>query len=128
MAEPACRLFKPAGIPARNLEKVSLTVDELEALRLADYEGLYHEQAAAMMNVSRQTFGRIVSAARARVATALLENKALNIGGGVFEVDGNGCSRPEGAGQRAGRKGEGETGNRSRGQPGLCAHRGGRSS
>ena len=108
MAEPTCRLFKPAGIPARNLEKVSLTVDELEALRLADYEGLYHEQAAAMMNVSRQTFGRIVSAARARVATALLENKALKIGGGVFEVDGNGCSRPEGAGQRAGRKGEGE--------------------
>ena len=114
MAEPTCRLFKPAGIPARNLEKVSLTVDELEALRLADYEGLYHQQAAAMMNVSRQTFGRIVSAARTRVATALIENKALRIGGGVFEVDGNGCSRPEGAGQRADRKG--------------CAHRGARSS
>ena len=127
MTEPTCRLFKPAGIPARNLEKVSLTVDELEALRLADYEGLYHEQAAALMNVSRQTFGRIVSQARSRVATALIENKALNIGGGVFEVDDNGCPMPERGGQRKGRRREGEAGNRLRGQPGLCAHGGSRS-
>ena len=141
MIEPTCRLFKPAGIPARVLEKISLTVDELEALRLADYEGLYHEQAAVMMNVSRQTFGRIVAKARSRVATALIENKALNIGGGVFEVDGSGCPMPERGGQREGRRGKGETGkkvrpgpgreaglgHRSRGQPGLCAHGGSRS-
>lgn len=95
MSEPTCRMFKPAGIPARKLQKVSLTVDELEALRLADYEGLYHEQAAKMMNISRQTFGRIVSKARSRVATALIEGQVLKIGGGVFEVDENGCPMPE---------------------------------
>ena len=114
MNEPNCSLFKPAGIPARKLGQVPLTVDELEALRLADYEGLYHEQAAAMMNVSRQTFGRIVTKARSRVATALIEGKVLRIGGGVFEVAKNGCPRPEGSGQRAGRR--------------ACAERKGRSS
>jgi len=113
MAEPTCRLFKPAGIPTRNLDKISLTVDELEALRLADYEGLYHEQAAAMMNISRQTFGRIVAKARSMVATALIENKALNIGGGVFEVDANGCPMPERGGQREGRRGCANRGSRS---------------
>jgi len=126
MIEPTCSLFKPAGIPTRNLEKVSLTVDELEALRLADHEGLYHEQAAVMMNVSRQTFGRIVSKARSVVASALIEGKALRIGGGVFEVDDNGCPMPERGGQRKGRRGEGETGNRSKGKPGLRANGGSR--
>jgi len=106
MFEPTCRLFKPAGIPAKKLEKVSLTVDELEALRLADYEGLYQEKAASMMNVSRQTFGRIVSAARSKVATALIEDKALKIGGGVVEVDGNGCPKSGRRGRRAGRSGK----------------------
>ncbi len=85
--EPACALFKPAGVPARQLEKVPLGVDEFEALRLADYEGLYHQQAATRMNVSRQTFGRIISAARSSVATALIEGKALKIEGGVFKLD-----------------------------------------
>jgi len=92
--EPACTLFKPAGVPARMLAQVALTVDELEALRLADYQGLYHEQAAGMMNVSRQTFGRIVSRARRQVAQALIEGNALKIEGGVFEVDDRGCPVP----------------------------------
>ncbi len=90
-------------------------MDELEALRLADHEGLYHEQAAIMMNVSRQTFGRIVSKARSVVASALIEGKALKIGGGVFEVDDDGCPMPERRGQREGRRGEGDAGNRTRG-------------
>ena len=105
MNEPTCKLFKPAGIPARKLEQVVLTVDEFEALRLADYDGLYHEQAAAKMNVSRQTFGRIVTQARSRVATALIDGKALKIGGGVFEVDDKGCPTLKRGGPRAGRKG-----------------------
>jgi predicted DNA-binding protein (UPF0251 family) len=85
--EPVCRFFKPAGVPVRVLEQVFLTVDEYEALRLADYKGLYHEEAAARMNVSRPTFGRIVSQARSRVATALVRGQALRIEGGVFELD-----------------------------------------
>ncbi|HAP44188.1 MAG TPA: hypothetical protein DD477_13810 [Spirochaetaceae bacterium] len=75
-------LWKPAGIPARELEQVVLTIDQAEALRLADLEGLYQEAAARKMNVSRQTFGRIVEEARKRVADALLNGKALRIEGG----------------------------------------------
>ncbi len=80
--EPAATLYKPAGFPGRGLEEICLGLDELEALRLADKEGLYQEAAAMRMGVSRQTFGRIVEAARRKVATALVEGKALRIGGG----------------------------------------------
>ena len=82
-------LWKPAGIPARDLEQVILTVDQAEALRLADLEGLYQEAAARRMNVSRQTFGRIIEEARRLVADALLNGKALRIEGGqiIHEED-----------------------------------------
>lgn len=65
------------------LEAVALSVDELEALRLADLEGLYHDGAARRMGVSRATFGRIVETARRKVAEALVGGKALKIGGGA---------------------------------------------
>jgi predicted DNA-binding protein (UPF0251 family) len=68
------------------LEEVSLTVDEFEAIRLADLESLYQEQAAERMNVSRQTFGRIIGSGRKKVAEALVKGKALKIEGGEFEM------------------------------------------
>jgi predicted DNA-binding protein (UPF0251 family)/predicted Fe-Mo cluster-binding NifX family protein len=71
--------FKPAGVPARELEHVTLGFDELEALRLADLEGLYQEAAALRMGVSRQTFGRIVETARRKVADAVINRKCLRI-------------------------------------------------
>jgi predicted DNA-binding protein (UPF0251 family) len=83
---PGSSLFKPAGIPAYSLAEVIVTVDEFEALRLADYEALYQEQAAERMGVSRQTFGRIVEAARKKVAQALVEGLALRIEGGEIEM------------------------------------------
>ncbi|MDD5564235.1 MAG: DUF134 domain-containing protein [Thermoanaerobaculaceae bacterium] len=76
------RVFKPAGTPLRELGVVRLDLDGLEALRLADREGLYQEAAAERMGVSRATFGRILAVAHARVAEALLEGMALRIGGG----------------------------------------------
>ena len=75
-------VFKPQGVPTTQLEQVQLTLDGLEALRLADLEGLYQEQAAEQMGVSRATFARILTEARARVARALVERQALVIGGG----------------------------------------------
>lgn len=62
-----------------HLEQVGLGLDELEAMRLADYDGLYHEEAATSMNVSRATFGRIISEARRKVADAIIHGKALTI-------------------------------------------------
>ena len=64
------------------LEEVALSVDELEALRLADLEGLYQDAAAARMGVSRPTFARIVEASRRKVAEALVHGRALRIAGG----------------------------------------------
>ncbi len=77
----AC-VFKPAGVPSLGLVSVHMTLDELEALRLADLQGLYHEEAAVQMDVSRPTFGRILSAARRKVAEALVGGKELTIDGG----------------------------------------------
>lgn len=76
---PNAYYFKPRGIPLFKLEEVSLHMDEVEALRLADYEGLYHEDAAQRMKISRATFGRIIDQARRKVAEALLKGKALRI-------------------------------------------------
>jgi uncharacterized protein len=83
---PQSDYFKPRGIPLSMLEEVVLTVDEFEAVRLADLEGLYQEQAAGKMNVSRQTFGRIIDSAHKKVAEALVQGKALKIEGGEVEM------------------------------------------
>jgi len=84
---PESNYFKPRGIPLSVLEEVVLSVDEFEAIRLADLEGLYQEQAAEKMNVSRQTFGRIIDSAHKKVADVLVGGKALKIEGGDFELD-----------------------------------------
>jgi uncharacterized protein len=76
---PNTSYFKPKGIPLVYLEEVSLSLDELEAIRLADYEGRYHEEAATEMRISRATFGRILNKARAKVAEAIVDGKALRI-------------------------------------------------
>jgi predicted DNA-binding protein (UPF0251 family)/predicted Fe-Mo cluster-binding NifX family protein len=80
------RVFKPAGIPARDLEELRLGFDEAEALRLADYVGLYQDAAARSMGISRQTFGRIVERARRKVAAAIIEGKALRSDGGEVSM------------------------------------------
>jgi len=64
------------------LEAVDLAADELEAIRLADFEGLYQEQAAEQMGVSRQTFGLIIARAHKKVADALTHGKAIRVEGG----------------------------------------------
>ncbi len=82
LAGLAERVFKPKAVPFSELESVDVTLDGLEAMRLADLEGLYHEEAAARMSISRATFARVLAAARAAVADALVNGKAIAIGGG----------------------------------------------
>ena len=77
--KPGAYYFKPRGIPLVDLEEVSLQLDELEALHLADYEGLYHEEAALRMNISRATFGRILEGARRKIVGAIIHGNALRI-------------------------------------------------
>ena len=76
------RAFKPIGRPVGGLEIEELRLDELEALRLADLEGLYQEAAAERMGVSRPTFARILARARFAVARALIEERVLVVGEG----------------------------------------------
>jgi predicted DNA-binding protein (UPF0251 family) len=76
---PSSSCFKPKGIPLYQLKEVILNLDEFEAIRLADYEGLYHEKAAEQMNISRSTFGRIIDNARSKVADTIINGKALQI-------------------------------------------------
>ncbi len=71
--------FKPAGIPMRDLEMVSLTLEETEALRLSDLEDLEQEDAAKRMGVSRRTFWRELQSARKKTADALVNGKAIKI-------------------------------------------------
>ncbi|HUX37599.1 MAG TPA: DUF134 domain-containing protein [Rectinemataceae bacterium] len=80
------RELKPSGVPAKELMYIILGLDEAEAIRLADYEGLYQEAAARSMGVSRQTFGNIIEAARRKVADALLHGKAIRIEGGEVSI------------------------------------------
>ena len=91
--KPIAALFNPAGIPARDMEGVVMTLDEFEALRLADLEGLYQEQAAKRMGVSRPTFGRILESAHRKVAEALVRGAALRIEGGAVVESGGGPRR-----------------------------------
>jgi uncharacterized protein len=81
-------VFKPAGIPARELEVVVMALDELEALRLTDLEGLYQEQAAERMGISRATLGRILASAHRKAAEALVLGKAIRIEGGPVRIEG----------------------------------------
>lgn len=99
------RFYKPAGIPAAQLVEVRLASDELEALRLCDAEGLTQEQAGEQMKISRGTIQRLITAARKKVAEALLNGHALVLEGNDLETEQEennfcGCGR----GRRGGRK------------------------
>jgi predicted DNA-binding protein (UPF0251 family) len=83
---PDRNYFKPRGIPASILEEIVLTLDEFEAIRLADFEGLYQEDGARKMDISRQTFGRILDGAHEKIADVLIIGKALKIEGGEVSI------------------------------------------
>ncbi|HHV61785.1 MAG TPA: DUF134 domain-containing protein [Firmicutes bacterium] len=83
---PQVTVFKPAGVPLRELEEEVLTIEELEALRLKDLEGLEQEDCAERMQVSRPTFQRVLVSAREKVARALVEGKAIRVEGGHYRL------------------------------------------
>ncbi len=70
----------------RDMKIVTLKDEEWEAINLADYKDLNHEEAAVLMEISRPTFSRLISSARKAVASALIEGAALKIGGGDFKM------------------------------------------
>jgi predicted DNA-binding protein (UPF0251 family) len=74
------------------LEQTVITVDELEALRLADYMELTQEEVAQRMQVSRPTVTRMLARARRALADALVHGKAICIQGGDYRL-GQQCRR-----------------------------------
>ena len=93
---PIPAAFVPQGVPVSG--DVFLTVEELEAIRLSDFEGFDQEAAAALMAVSRQTYGRILAKARQAVGEALITGKILRVQGGVYEFRGRGRRHRHGRG------------------------------
>jgi uncharacterized protein len=83
---PEATYYKPAGIPLRSLEEISLSLVEIEALRWKEIENLDQEAGAEKMNISRPTFQRILASARYKIADALIKGKAIRIEGGNFEI------------------------------------------
>ena len=83
---PGERCFKPVCKPLSRLEGVYLTLDEFEAVRLADLDGMKQVDAAKKLRISRPTFSRIVSSARNKIADGLVNIKAIRIEGGCCEV------------------------------------------
>ena len=84
---PRVTYYKPQGIPLRYLEESVLTLDEVEAIRLKDVEGLEQTSAAKKMKVSQSTFQRILSSAHKKTAQALLAGKAIRFEGGNIKME-----------------------------------------
>ncbi len=97
---PKTHLFKPAGGRIRENECIKLNLEELEALKLKDIEGLDQQACANQMEVSRQTLQLILESARKKVATALVEGKGLRIEGGNYNYGGCDDICPRCHGQR----------------------------
>ena len=87
--KPKARCFKPLCKCKKGeiTENVELTVDEFEALRLYDLEGLEQEEIARRMKVHRSTVSRIIDLAHNKVADAFVNIKGINIGGGCYKFD-----------------------------------------
>lgn len=103
--QPVHTFYKPQGVPLEGLTGVSLSIEGLEAIRLADADGLDHDQASEMMGISRPTFSRVLNEARQVVARALSNGWAIQIDGGNYRVvdgeapfDDTRCGRAKGSG------------------------------
>lgn len=83
---PPVTHFRPVDTQAAQIEEVRLLVEEAEAIRLNDLEGLDQEDCAQRMSVSRSTFSRILDSARHKIADALLNGKGIRIEGGNYEM------------------------------------------
>ncbi len=77
--DPNVTYFKPRAVPLSDLEEVDLASDEIESLRLCDFEELSQTKAARKMEVSQSTFQRILTSARKKVSEALVEGKAIKL-------------------------------------------------
>ena len=81
--------FKPVGSRGQALEIIDLSLDEFEALRLADHKAMSHAEAAEEMEISRPTFTRLIERARKKIADFIIQGKLLSINGGNIHFRNN---------------------------------------
>ncbi|HHH54855.1 MAG TPA: DUF134 domain-containing protein [Bacteroidetes bacterium] len=86
---PLFTSFKPVGVAGRHLSNIILTIDEYEAIRLADFEGFNHDEAATEMNISRSTFTRLIEKARRKTAQMIISGNMITIEGGNIHFRSN---------------------------------------
>ncbi len=99
--EPPISVYKPAGIPLKELDEILITLDEYEAIRLADFKGMNQREACSVMHISQPTFHRILASARHKIAKGIVEGHALRIEGGRYILaDGSGGFQCTGCGTR----------------------------
>lgn len=103
--EPGITYFKPRGVPLSELAEVDLAVDELEALRLVDFEGLDQTKAAKKMEVSQSTLQRILASAHKKISEALVLGKAIRVKGGDYKMPRGFGSLGSGRGRGGGGRG-----------------------
>jgi len=87
--QPNVTYFKPIGIPMRSLREVILNFDELEAIRLVDYEQVDQVEAGNRMKISQPTLSRLLKTARKKIADALTNSHAIRIEGGNYKIVGS---------------------------------------
>jgi predicted DNA-binding protein (UPF0251 family) len=85
---PPIASFQPAGVPDTDQKTVILTIEELEAIRLVDFEGMYQQEAALEMGVSRKTLWNDLKSGRKKIAEALINGWAIRIEGGSYVLRG----------------------------------------
>ncbi|MEA2020638.1 MAG: DUF134 domain-containing protein [Patescibacteria group bacterium] len=83
---PDVTYFKPRGVPLSELEEVDLSLEELEALRLADLKRTNQTEAAEQMGISQSTLHRVLAEGRRKIAEALVEGKAISVKGGDYKM------------------------------------------
>ncbi len=98
LAPPPVDGFKPSR--TGKAAEIVLSVEEFEAIRLVDFEGLDQAQAAVHMGVSRQTFGRVLRAGRFILSSALVKGLQLIVTGGCYQVRGHGQGHGGGVGRQ----------------------------
>ena len=103
MHEPHHTYFKPAGVRIAELADSILTIDEYEAVRLKDLEGMEQEQSAKKMDISQPTFHRLLLSARKKITDAIVNGKAIKIEGGDYKMARPGRGLGRGAGRGLGR-------------------------
>lgn len=108
---PGAKLFGPVGVPARQMEKLPLAFDELEALRLLHVEGATQAEAGKRLGVSGSTVSRMAERAHRVVTEALVFGKGVCVQGGpvtVVRAEATSSSAPPGAKQHDVASNEGE--------------------